>query len=81
MSVEMLAYAPLIGIGDYFIVEDTNLNGHTAFPQFGKGPMKAVDALLAKGVDFVTDPSCERFLSTLNPSRYLKLAAGSSGGV
>ncbi len=69
---EMAAYSPLVQIGDYLVVEDTNVNGHPAYPNFGRGPMEAVNEFLSLNDRFVVDQSCERFLMTLNPKGYLK---------
>jgi hypothetical protein len=62
----------LIHPGDYLIVEDTSVNGHPTFPEFGPGPMEAVEKFLATTNDFVIDERCERFLMTLHPRGYLK---------
>ena len=72
---EMRLYAPLVQRGGYLIVEDTNVNGHPALPEFGPGPMEAVDAFLSETEDFEPDEDCERFLMTLNPRGYLKRTA------
>ena len=69
---EILAYHPLVRPGDYLIVEDTNINGHPTFPEFGPGPMEAVTRFLSENGDFEIDRRCERFLMTLNPSGYLR---------
>jgi cephalosporin hydroxylase len=68
----MVAYSPLVHPGDYLIVEDTNVNGHPTYPEFGPGPMEAVDRFLAESDGFAIDVRCERFLMTLNPRGYLK---------
>jgi cephalosporin hydroxylase len=69
---EMVAYSALVKKGDYLIVEDTNVDGYPAIPDFGPGPMEAVDRFLAENPDFVIDRRCERFLMTLNPRGYLR---------
>lgn len=69
---EMNAYSPLVQSGDYLIVEDTNVNGHPAWPSFGPGPTEAVTRFLAERDDFEVDARCERFLMTLNPRGYLR---------
>jgi cephalosporin hydroxylase len=69
---EMMAYSPLVQTGDYLIVEDTNINGHPAYPDFGPGPMEAVERFLSDNDEFVIDQHCERFLMTLHPRGYLR---------
>jgi cephalosporin hydroxylase len=69
---EMVAYSRLVQTGDYLIVEDTNVNGHPTFPDFGPGPMEAVDKFLSANDEFVIDHRCERLLMSLNPRGYLR---------
>jgi len=69
---ELRLYHRLIGPGDHLIVEDTNINGHPTYPEFGPGPWEAVDLFLAENGEFYPDRSCERFLLTMNPRGYLK---------
>jgi cephalosporin hydroxylase len=69
---EMREYGPLVAVGDHMVVEDTNVNGHPTFPEFGPGPMEAIERYMAERDDFAVDPHCERFLMTLNPKGYLK---------
>ncbi len=69
---ELEAYAPLVKPGGYLVVQDTNVNGHPAFPNFGPGPMEAVDRFLAKNPAFVSDRSRERLLLTFNPKGFLR---------
>ena len=69
---EIEAYNSLVQTGDYLIVEDTNVNGHPVLPNFGCGPMEAVDRFLSENDEFVIDRRCERFLMTLNPRGYLR---------
>src|SRR6266850_5998905 len=65
---EIIAYSPLVQTGDYLIVEDTNVNGHPAYPDFGPGPMEALNQFLSQNDEFLIDRRCERLLMTLNPS-------------
>src|ERR1700674_621167 len=69
---EMVSYGRLVQTGDYLIVEDTNVNGHPTFPDFGPRPMEAVDKFLSTNDEFVIDQRCERFLMSLNPRGYLR---------
>jgi cephalosporin hydroxylase len=69
---ELLAYRGFVQVGDYLIVEDSNVNGHPVWPDFGPGPMEAIDKLLSETDEFVVDERCERFLMTLNPRGYLR---------
>jgi cephalosporin hydroxylase len=74
---ELRLYAPLVTPGSYVIVEDTQLNGHPVWPDFGPGPMEAVDLFLSESDDFVIDTSREKFYLTWNPRGYLKRVSGS----
>ncbi len=74
---ELRLYAPLVTPGSYLIVEDTQLNGHPVWPDFGPGPMEAVDIFLSESDDFVSDTSREKFYLTWNPRGYLKRVEGS----
>jgi len=69
---ELRLYAPLIRPGGYMIVEDTNINGHPVAPDFGPGPMEAVEAFLRENRDFAVDETREKFLMTFNPRGHLK---------
>jgi cephalosporin hydroxylase len=75
---EIPCYSPLVQVGDYLVVEDTNINGNPTFPDFGPGPMEAVDRFLSETQEFVIDNRCERFMMTLNPRGYLRRVARSS---
>jgi cephalosporin hydroxylase len=68
---ELKLYAPLVTVGLYLIVEDTNINGHPVRPDFGPGPMEAVDEFLKDNDHFQIDPGREKFHLTFNPRGYL----------
>lgn len=70
VAAELTAYAPLVTPGSYLVVEDTNLSA--VLPEFGPGPMEAVNAFLANNSQFTRDASQERFLLTFNPGGYLR---------
>ena len=74
VAAEIEAYAHLVTPGCYLIVEDTNINGHPTFNDFGPGPWEAVsDFLDGDGGDiFTPDYSHERNVLTANPRGYLK---------
>jgi cephalosporin hydroxylase len=72
VEAELLAYAPLVTVGSYLVVEDTNVNGHPVLPEFGPGPREAVDAFLAASSAFEVDESREKFLLTFNPRGFLR---------
>ncbi len=69
---ELHTYSPLVTKGSYMIVEDTNLNGHPVSPDFGPGPMEAVQKFLRQRQDFAVDRKREKFFFTYNPSGYLQ---------
>lgn len=72
---ELGRYAQVVTPGGYLIVEDTNVNGHPVAPEHGPGPTEAVRDWLASDPPFDRDPSCERFLVTLNPGGYFRRRA------
>lgn len=69
---ELRAYSRFVERGSYIIVEDTNINGHPVLPQFGPGPMEAVQEFVKKNSDFAVDSGKEKFYMTFNPRGFLK---------
>jgi cephalosporin hydroxylase len=69
---ELNAYSPLVSMGSYIVVADTNINGHPVLPEFGPGPREAVDAFLPAHPEFVPDRSKEKFFLTFYPKGFLK---------
>jgi cephalosporin hydroxylase len=69
---EMNAYGPMVTKGSYMIVQDTNINGHPVYPDFGPGPWEALDEYLPKNEQFQSDKSRERLMFTMHPRGYLK---------
>jgi cephalosporin hydroxylase len=69
---ELRLYSDLVTVGNYLIVEDTNINGHPVLKSFGPGPMEAVQEFLAENEDFIIDKNREKFFMTFNPEGYLK---------
>lgn len=69
---ELQVYSPLVTVGSYLIVEDTNINGHPVLQNYGAGPMEAVQEFIKDNDSFVVDSNREKFFLTFNPSGYLK---------
>jgi cephalosporin hydroxylase len=72
VSRELTLYSPLVSRDSYIVVEDTNVNGHPVLPEFGPGPMEAVEDFLRTTDDFVVDARWEKFYMTFNPRGYLR---------
>jgi cephalosporin hydroxylase len=70
---ELELLTPLLQRGDYLVVEDTCVNGHPVRPEFGPGPMEALEDFLAANPGlFVADRAREeKFGCTAAPSGYL----------
>jgi len=66
---ELEIYSKLVSVGQYLIVEDTNVDWPLGI---GDGPGKAVHEFLEENDNFVADKSKEKFLLTWNPGGYLK---------
>jgi len=69
---EMRAYAPLVPVGSYLIVQDGALNGHPVQADHGPGPWEAIQEFLAENDEFVVDTARERLMLTYNPNGFLK---------
>jgi cephalosporin hydroxylase len=69
---ELKAFAPLVSVGSYIIVQDTNFSGHPVEKPLKEGPWEAVDEFLAANPNFEADRSRERFLFSFHPRGYLK---------
>lgn len=71
---ELELYSPLVPVGSYIVVQDTNVNGHPIYPKgfSGPGPWEAVQEFLASDDHFQSDRSRERLLFTMHPRGYLK---------
>lgn len=69
---ELRIYSRFVTKDSYLIVEDTNINGHPVAPDFGPGPMEALDEFLKETDAFVIDESKEKFFLTFNPRGHLK---------
>jgi cephalosporin hydroxylase len=69
---EMELYSSFVSVGNYLVVEDTNINGHPVLPSFGEGPMEAVREFFKNRKDFEVDQSREKFLVTFFPKGFLR---------
>ena len=72
VTAELRAYAPLVRKDGYLIVEDTIVNGNPLRPEFGPGPLEAVEQFVEQTTDWLIDRSKEKFLLSFNRSGYLK---------
>jgi cephalosporin hydroxylase/GT2 family glycosyltransferase len=68
---ELRHYGPLVTPGCYLICEDTNINGHPVYPEFGEEPFEAVSQYLREDAGWQVDRDCEKLLLSFNPSGYL----------
>jgi|SRR5579871_1115235 len=70
---EMKLLRPLLQSGDYLVVEDSNINGHPVRPEWGEGPMEAIQAYEQEYPDdYIHDVEREnRFGLTFAPYGYL----------
>ena len=73
MLAELNAYAPLVHVGGYFVVEDT-LNDVMGFhPVPNEGPQAAAREFVARNPHFVADRRwAERYVLSLNPDGSLR---------
>jgi cephalosporin hydroxylase len=69
---EMGIYSQFVTLNSYLIVEDTNINGHPVWRDYGPGPMEAVKEFIASDHRFNIDKSREKLGLTFNPNGYLK---------
>lgn len=76
VEAELEVYAPLVPVGCYVIVEDSNIG--RIRKDLLPGPLEAIAAFLAGTEDFEIDRSREKFLITFNPSGYLRRVRASA---
>lgn len=72
---ELRLYRSIVTPGSYLIVEDTCINGHPLLPDFGPGPMEAVDEFLREAAEYSSDVTREKLYLTFNPRGFLRRAA------
>jgi len=77
VEAELAAYAPLVPVGCYLVVEDSNIG--QIREDLMPGPLQAIETFLAATDEFEIDREREKFLITFNPSGYLKRIRPASG--
>jgi cephalosporin hydroxylase len=70
VEAELAAYAPLVPVGCYLIVEDSNIG--QIRKDLMPGPLQAIESFLAGTDEFEVDGAREKFLLTFNPRGYLR---------
>jgi cephalosporin hydroxylase len=70
VEAELDAYAPLVPVGCYVVVEDSNIG--QIRKDLMPGPLQAVETFLAKTDEFEIDREREKFLLTFNPNGFLR---------
>jgi cephalosporin hydroxylase len=70
VEAELEVYAPLVPIGCYLIVEDSNIG--RIRKDLMPGPLEAIETFLGRSNSFEIDREREKFLITFNPSGYLR---------
>jgi cephalosporin hydroxylase len=70
VEAELAAYAPLVPVGCYLVVEDSNIG--QIREDLMPGPLQAIETFLAATDEFEIDREREKFLITFNPSGYLR---------
>ena len=80
VTKEIEAYAPIVAVGCYLVVFDTNLGGNPIENRNapGPGPMSAVRDYLSNHSDFDIDIECEKFYLTFAPNGWLKKVRASN---
>jgi cephalosporin hydroxylase len=68
-------YASMVPVGGHVIVENTVVKGRAVDLATGRGAFEAVEAILSRRGDFVSDPAGERYTLTFNRGGYLKRIA------
>jgi cephalosporin hydroxylase len=72
VSEEFRLYRDLVPVGGYLIIEDTIVNGHPVWPNFGPGPAEAAKGIVERRDQFVADVSMGRYQLSFNPNGFLK---------
>ena len=76
---EFRLYEPFVTVGSYVIVEDTVVNGHPVWPDFGPGPAEAVKGVVEARGDFAADHSMGKYGLSFNHGGFLKRVRRADG--
>lgn len=71
VAKELEIYAPMVTLGSYLVVEDTNIHGHPIRNDLPEGPWEAVHEWLPAHPEFEIDPVIEPVFSN-NPEGWLR---------
>ena len=72
VTSELCKYGSIVSLGQYLIVEDTNINGHPVNnPNSGPGPWEAVHDFLKTDKHFAVDKTREKFGMSFCPEGFL----------
>lgn len=69
---ELNCYSNFVSLGNYLIAEDTGFDYYPAWPEYGPGPMEAVEKFIKTNNRFTIDRSQEKHLITFSPKAFLK---------
>lgn len=69
---EFEAYAPMVPVGSYVVIEHTALNGFPVDASFGPGPHEALRRIMNVHGEFSADSAREAHALTLNPGGFLR---------
>jgi cephalosporin hydroxylase len=69
---ELRLFQKYVPVGGYLIVNDTMINGHPIWPDWGPGPWEAVRAFLEETADFQIDKAREKHMLTSCPDGFLR---------
>ena len=59
-------------MGGYIVIEDTIVNGHPVWPNFGPGPSEAVKGIVERRENFAIDVEMNKYRLSFNPNGFLR---------